>query len=75
MSGDLEKAKDAPAVDVSSVGNDSASDDEPRARLHAKTFLAVFAIGLIYFAQIFALVGGGSVSSHYVVSCNIPDTS
>ena len=37
-------------------------DPEPQAHLHARTFLAVFAMCLIYFAQDFALVGAGSVS-------------
>jgi len=37
-------------------------DTEPEPHLHAKTFLAVFAVCLIYFAQDFALVGAGAVS-------------
>lgn len=36
--------------------------DEPKPRLHAKTFLAVFAVCLIYFAQLVNLVGAGAVS-------------
>lgn len=36
--------------------------NEPQPHLHAKTFLAVFAVCLIYFAQDFALVGAGAVS-------------
>lgn len=35
---------------------------EPKPQLHTKTFLAVFAVCLIYFAQDFALVGAGAVS-------------
>jgi hypothetical protein len=38
-------------------------DDEPVAHLHAKTFLTVFAVCLIYFAQLINVVGGGAVSS------------
>ena len=41
---------------------DSNSSDEPAPRLHAKTFLAVFAVCLIYFAQLVSLVGAGAVS-------------
>lgn len=37
-------------------------DDVPPPHVHAKTFLAVFAVCLIYFAQDFALVGAGAVS-------------
>jgi hypothetical protein len=40
----------------------SLSSDEPAPRLHAKTFLAVFAVCLIYFAQLVSLVGAGAVS-------------
>ena len=41
---------------------DVDNDPEPQPHLHARTFLAVFAMCLIYFAQDFALVGAGSVS-------------
>lgn len=44
---------DTPAVD----GN-----DETKPHLHAKTYLAVFAVCLVYFCQIYAVVGAGSVS-------------
>lgn len=37
-------------------------DDEIQPHIHAKTFLAVAAVCLIYFAQLFALVGAGAVS-------------
>ena len=36
--------------------------DEPVAHLHAKTFLVVFAVLTIYFAQLFNIVGAGAVS-------------
>lgn len=37
-------------------------NDGPVAHLHAKTWLTVFAICLIYFAQLVNVVGGGAVS-------------
>lgn len=45
---------------ISSTDSESHGDD-PQPHLHAKTFLAVFAVCLIYFAQDFALVGAGAV--------------
>lgn len=41
---------------------ESNSADEPKPHLHAKTFLAVFAVCSIYFAQLVTLVGAGAVS-------------
>lgn len=35
--------------------------DEPPAHLHAKTFLVVFAVFCIYFAQLVNIVGAGAV--------------
>ncbi|KAF4634266.1 hypothetical protein G7Y89_g3844 [Cudoniella acicularis] len=35
-------------------------DKEPQPHLHARTFLAVFAVCLIYIAQVFSLVGAGA---------------
>ncbi|KAF7548044.1 hypothetical protein G7Z17_g7323 [Cylindrodendrum hubeiense] len=43
-------------LDVGEMGGLS----EPQPQIHAKTFLALFAICLIYFSQTFALVGTGS---------------
>jgi MFS family permease len=43
-----------------SVDNVDSVDDEVAPRLHAKTFLAVLAVGLIYFAQLVTLVGAGA---------------
>jgi hypothetical protein len=37
--------------------------DDPVPRLHAKTFLAVIAVCLIYFAQLVSIVGAGVVSA------------
>lgn len=34
--------------------------EEPKPRLHTKTFLAVFAVFAIYFAQVYCLVGAGA---------------
>lgn len=36
--------------------------DEPVPHLHAKTFLIVFSVCLIYFAQLINVVGAGAVS-------------
>jgi len=58
---------DEKAVAVSSekaaVDSDStdSADDNKSAHLHAKTWLAVLAVGLIYFAQLVNLVGAGAV--------------
>lgn len=41
------------------------SIDAPRPRLHAKTFLAVGAVCLIYMAQLICIVGAGAVSESY----------
>lgn len=53
-------------------GSEAAA--EPKAHLHLKTFLAVFAVLLIYFAQLVSLVGAGAVSPHHMQGCvhNIP---
>ena len=40
----------------------TVSGDEPVAHLHAKTFLVVFAVLTIYFAQLFNIVAAGAVS-------------
>lgn len=36
--------------------------DEPPPHLHAKTFLAILAICMLYFTQNFCIVGAGAVS-------------
>lgn len=51
----------------------SSSRSEPRPHLHAKTFLAVFAICVIYFVQIYNVVGSGAVSADPHLPC--PETS
>lgn len=48
------------------VESTNQEDEELQPHLHARTFLAVFAVCLIYFAQDFALVGAGAVS--YITS-------
>lgn len=40
---------------------DPENDEIPVPRLHAKTFLIVFAVALIYFTQVLNIVGAGSV--------------
>lgn len=45
---------------------DTFVSDEPKPHLHAKTYLAVFAVCLVYFCQIYAVVGAGSVSPPYL---------
>jgi hypothetical protein len=42
--------------------------DEPTPHLHAKTFLIVFAVCLIYFAQLVNVVGAGAVRISIVLS-------
>ena len=37
-------------------------EDEPEPHLHAKTFMIVFAVCFIYFAQLINVVGAGAVS-------------
>lgn len=59
-SGETEKPP-KPTDSSSTSGSNSRSDDEPQPHLHARTFLAVVAVNLIYVAQLFALVGAGSV--------------
>ncbi|TDZ15967.1 Trichothecene efflux pump TRI12 [Colletotrichum orbiculare MAFF 240422] len=53
-----------------SDGSEVADEAEPR--LHAKTFLAVFAVALIYFAQLFSLIGAGAqgqtIAGHFGAS-------
>jgi hypothetical protein len=46
------------------TANSSSIEDheEPEPRLHAKTWLTVFAVCLIYFAQLINVVGAGAVS-------------
>ncbi|RDW81826.1 MFS general substrate transporter-22 [Coleophoma cylindrospora] len=49
--------------------SDDGQEDELAPHLHTKTFLAVFSVCLIYFAQDFALVGAGAqgqiISRHF----------
>lgn len=52
-------------VDEKAYRDSSASIEdptEPAPRLHAKTWLTVFAVCLIYFAQLINVVGAGAVS-------------
>lgn len=45
----------------------SVTSDEPAPHLHAKTFLAVFAVAMIYAAQLFSLIGAGAVRITHTV--------
>ena len=58
---DTVMSKEQP-VDSSSTSNGS-DDDQRKPQLHAKTWLAVLAVCMIYFAQLVLLVGAGAVSS------------
>jgi hypothetical protein len=46
----------------SGTDSESGTFDEPHPHLHAKTFLAVFAVCCIYFVEIYNVVGAGAVS-------------
>lgn len=51
----MDNAADSRNTALNEVG------EEPKPHLHAKTFLAVFAVFGIYFAQVYCLVGAGAV--------------
>ncbi|KAL2136145.1 hypothetical protein VTI74DRAFT_5198 [Chaetomium olivicolor] len=59
--------------DATGLSSDSSNShhgsDEPIPHLHAKTFLAVFAVCLIYFAQLVSIVGAGvqgqTIGAHF----------
>lgn len=55
-----EKGTGISKVDTQHVESASEGNEELQPHLHARTFLAVFAVCLIYFAQDFALVGAGA---------------
>jgi hypothetical protein len=55
--------KEAAAKVMKSVHDENAEHlSELQPHLHARTFLAVFAVCLIYFVQLFSIVGAGTVS-------------
>jgi hypothetical protein len=58
-----EKELDSPNAGTESIQEDEA---EPVPHLHAKTFLTLFAICLICFAQVINVVGSGAVSNTWV---------
>lgn len=62
--GSLGMEKPVQTVLSKEIGDSSFDDPEPVPHVHLKTYLAVFAVCLIYFAQDFALVGAGSVCVH-----------
>lgn len=57
-----EKGITAKEIDIQNLESSEEQQDDLQPHLHARTFLAVFAVCLIYFAQDFAIVGAGAVS-------------
>jgi hypothetical protein len=57
-----ETATEEATAKVAQSVDDEDAEPQPQPHLHARTFLAVFAVCLIYFAQVFSLVGAGAVS-------------
>jgi hypothetical protein len=49
------------ANEVKTVGA-LTTEQEPRPHVHLTTYLAIFAVCLVYVAQNFAIVGAGAVS-------------
>ncbi|KJZ75161.1 hypothetical protein HIM_05355 [Hirsutella minnesotensis 3608] len=75
---DSETADSKPALllregTASSDGGASIGSTEPRPRLHAKTFMAVGAVCLIYFAQLVNLVGAGAQGQTIAAHFQSPD--
>jgi hypothetical protein len=68
-----QKEASASQRDVARSEGGSSSSDEPEATLHAKTYLAVFAVCMIYFVQIYNVVGAGAVRCWPHVSENCQD--
>lgn len=64
-----EKGAAEPVVSDFEGAEEHGADAQPH--LHAKTFLAVLAVFLIYAAQLFAIVGAGTVSTMTFRSCVI----
>lgn len=52
------------ALPKSAQSSEPSIEDEPVPHLHAKTFLIVFAVCFIYFAQLINVVGAGAVSTY-----------
>jgi hypothetical protein len=59
---DTEKSDPQTASETRDANAGSDENDEVGPHLHAKTFLAVFAVAMIYFSQVLNVVGAGSVS-------------
>ncbi|KAK3360441.1 major facilitator superfamily domain-containing protein [Lasiosphaeria hispida] len=66
-----EKPAQTPRIDTVSV--DSASTDGPQPQLHAKTFLAVLSVCVIYFVQIYNVVGAGALTN--TITLSLPPTT
>jgi hypothetical protein len=61
-----EEKQEHEAPSSEATTNSVEDRDEPVPHLHAKTFLVVFAVCLIYFAQLINVVGSGAVSLPYI---------
>jgi len=65
----IDKEVHSKTTSSSGGGDDNDSDNEPVPHLHAKTFLAVIAVCLIYMAQLVNLVGAGAqgqtIAAHF----------
>jgi len=68
------RSEENPSVENSSeekpsetVKTSIESSEEPVPHLHAKTYLTVFAVCLIYFAQVINVVGAGAVSAIHLL--------
>lgn len=59
---DTEKSDPQTAPEKRDVNTVSDETDVARPYVHAKTFLAVFAVAMIYFSQVLNVVGAGVVS-------------
>ncbi|KAK7751976.1 hypothetical protein SLS62_006119 [Diatrype stigma] len=64
-----EPSSDVPEEGLQRIPDDDDQLAERRAHLHWKTFLAVFAVLLIYFAQLVSLIGAGAqgqtIAAHF----------
>ena len=71
---DSEKSDQQNGVEMRVGIPDHEKNDETVPHLHAKTFLIIFAVALIYFTQVVNVVGAGSVSKYKIIyeveSCN-----
>lgn len=50
------------------------ADEDRIPKIHSKTFLAIFAVSTMYFAQVYCLVGAGAVSADLLTHLDNPNT-